>query len=137
MFVYRTPLRLADTDAAGVLFFARQFDLMHEAYEAFMREIGFGLDRLLRDEPYFISIVRAESDYRAPVRYGDELQITVTVRQIGQSSYVIGYAIEVRGAPVGSGQTVHVCIERQTKSKRALPDELQRRLERHRDAHQA
>ncbi|MCA9521833.1 MAG: acyl-CoA thioesterase [Myxococcales bacterium] len=131
MFEYTTPLRLADTDAAGVLFFARQFDLIHEAYEGFMRSVGFGLDRLLHDESFFISIVRAESEYRAPVWYGDTLRIALDVERIGQSSYVIAYTIDNGRGTVGTARTVHVCVGRESKAKRPLPAGLAARLAGH------
>lgn len=32
MFTYKTQIRLHDTDAAGILFFAQQFEIIHDAY---------------------------------------------------------------------------------------------------------
>lgn len=124
-FQYRTRLALADTDAAGVLFFARQFDLIHLAYETWMRQSGVGLDRMLTECDYFVSIVHAESDYCQPVRYAAEIVISLVVESIGVSSYVVAYMLhDAAGDLLGRAQTVHVCVDKLARTKRALPDEL-------------
>ena len=41
MFIYKTQIRLHDTDAAGILFFANQFSIIHDAYELLLEEFDF------------------------------------------------------------------------------------------------
>ena len=46
-YVYSLRIRLHETDAAGVLFYAHLFRLAHDAYESFMAHIGFPLHALI------------------------------------------------------------------------------------------
>ena len=41
MYVYQAKIKLHDTDAAGLLFFSQQFEIMHDAYEALLEKIGW------------------------------------------------------------------------------------------------
>ena len=45
--VARTRVVLADTDAAGVVYFSRVFDLAHRCYEQMMEARGLPLQRVL------------------------------------------------------------------------------------------
>ena len=53
-FEYRFSIRLHDTDAAGVLFFAHLLRHAHDAYEAFMEQAGFGLVGLIAGMPVIL-----------------------------------------------------------------------------------
>lgn len=122
MFVYQTKIHLHDTDAASLLFFANQFKMMHDAYEAMLETVGFGFADLLRKEDFFLPIVHAESDYKAPLFVGDLIEIQVTVENIGQTSITLAYKIiKADQTLVGSGKTVHVTIDKKTGKKVALP----------------
>ncbi|MBI4559847.1 MAG: acyl-CoA thioesterase [Candidatus Hydrogenedentes bacterium] len=129
MFEYKTTIRLRDTDAAGVMYFARQFELVHEAYEAFMAGLGFGLGRILRDETWFLAIVHAESDYLAPLRVGDQIRISLGIERLGKSSYTIRYELSKDGKrSVGTARTVHVAVSRKMRRKLSLPRALAGKL---------
>ncbi len=41
MFTYKTKISLHDTDAAGIIFFANQFKIVHDAYEDLLESFGF------------------------------------------------------------------------------------------------
>ena len=45
---YHFTTTIHDIDAAGVLFFAHLYRHAHDAYEAFMSNIGFSLDEIIR-----------------------------------------------------------------------------------------
>jgi len=130
MFEYETSVRLHDTDAAGLLFFANQFRMAHDAYEAFMISIGYDFGSVLRTGKFLLPIVHASADYTAPLFVGDPLKIEVKADEISEHSFVLGYRFAGKsGAEVGRVRTVHVCIGMDTKEKMALPDELRGALE--------
>lgn len=123
-------VQLHDTDAAGILFFARQFYFAHDAYEELLRHWGVSIAQVLRDEPYIVPIVHAESQYLKPLTVGDEITIAVQVASIGESSFVLEYELLGRdGQPIGKAKTVHVAIDKSTQEKIALPEHLRKRLE--------
>ena len=130
MFTYKTQIRLHDTDAAGLLFFANQFTLVHDAYEKLLQKIGFSFEAMLKKRGYFLPIVHAEGNYKAPLFVGDEITIGVKVAHIGDTSFTFEYQIHnKRGVLVGTAKTVHVTTNKKTKKKLTLPKDFRAALE--------
>ena len=125
MYIYMTKIKLHETDAAGLLFFSNQFKIMHDAYESLLEKIGFGFAKLIRDKKYFLPIVHAESDYKAPLFVDDHITIQVTVDHIGTTSFAFAYKlINAKKRLVGTGLTVHVTMDKKTQKKIPLPADL-------------
>lgn len=113
--VYETELqvKLHDTDAAGVLFFAHLLRHAHDAYETFMAGIGHDLPALLRAGRTLLPIVHAEADYHHPIRHGDALRIRLDVERLGASSFTLHYAFrDTAGTVLAEARTVHVQLAR-------------------------
>jgi 1,4-dihydroxy-2-naphthoyl-CoA hydrolase len=126
----RIAVRLHHTDAAGILFFANQFVLAHDLLEEFMKIIGLPIGARLRTELFRLPIVHAESQYVRSVTVGDEVDITLTLANIGTTSFALAYTLKTpQGELVGTTKTVHVSIDRQTGAKIPLPDILRTALE--------
>lgn len=122
---------MRDTDAAGVVFFAAQLALAHEAYEAFMESRGLALGSLVQDGRVHLPIVHAEADYHTPLRLGDAVTISLAAEQLRKRSFSIRYRMiraphETLAAEI---TTVHVAINPETQKKMALPTPLQQALE--------
>lgn len=129
MYTHQTTIRLHHTDAAGLLFFAEQFNLAHDAYESFMESIGFPFAPLLRASQYLLPIVHAEADFGAALSTGDKIAIQVTAERIGDTSFTLGYALLRNGSEsVGSVKTVHVLIDKRTGQAITILPELRARL---------
>lgn len=128
MFTYKTKVRLYDTDAAGILFFANQFKIIHDAYEALLEKFGFSFPQMLKDGEYFLPIVHAQSDYLVSLLVGDKIDIGIKVGHIGKTSFSFEYTIRRAKILVGSGKTVHVTVNKKTGKKTPLPDQLRKAL---------
>ncbi len=129
MFTYKTQIRLHDTDAAGILFFANQFSIVHDAYELLLEKFGFSFPQMLSQGKYFLPIVHAESDYKAQLHVGDRITIAIKVGHIGETSFSFLYTIRKDGKSlVGTAKTVHVTIDPKTARKTPLPAKLRRNL---------
>jgi YbgC/YbaW family acyl-CoA thioester hydrolase len=124
MFIYRTTVRLKDTDATGVLYFSEQFKFCLEAFEEFLKEAGYPLQKLIHTSPYLIPIVHAEGDYFAPLLVDDEIEVHLSVSRIGTSSFTLSYLLHKQNAPVGKVSIVHTSMSRSTKKSIPLPQEL-------------
>lgn len=85
-FVYRRRIRLAQTDAAGVVFFTRPLELIHEAYEAFLDQAELGV-RALLDAGTALPIVEASIRLCAPLRVGDDVAISLSCERQGECSF--------------------------------------------------
>ena len=132
MFTYHTQIRLHDTDAAGLIFFANQFKIIHDAYELLLERFDFSFPQMLKGGKYFLPIVRAESDYKAPLFVGDKITVAIKVGHIGASSFSFEYIIRNhRKAIVGTAKTVHVTIHPKTGKKTPLPASLRASLEKY------
>ncbi len=129
MFTYTTKIRLHDTDAAGVIFFANQFKIVHDAYEDLLEEFGWGFRKMLKGTNYFLPIMRAESDYKAPIFVGDKIVIAIKVGHIGKTSFSFEYTLKRGKTLMGTAKTVHVAIDQKTSKKIHLPSALRKALD--------
>jgi 4-hydroxybenzoyl-CoA thioesterase len=95
MFVYRTPVRFADVDHAGIVYYPRFFHFFHLAFEEFFTSrLGpRGYVALLDVDRVGFPAVSAKCDYRAPLRFGDVMEIEVTVTRLGAKSVTFGYRV--------------------------------------------
>jgi 1,4-dihydroxy-2-naphthoyl-CoA hydrolase len=125
-------IRLHDTDAAGILFFAHQFKIVHDVYEQFLTRIGFNFRDRFSKSDFFIVIVHAEADFHQPLTVGDTIEIELSVVRIGESSYTLEYRLtDLDGLVVGTASTVHVTIDPISRKKIGLPGEFRTALEQH------
>ena len=131
MFIYKTEIHLHDTDAAGRIFFANQFKIVHDAYEALLVKFNFSFPTMLKGGRYFLPIVHAESDYKAHLTVGDKISIGIKVGHIGHTSFTFEYIIRRGTTIVGTAKTVHVTISTKTDKKTPLPASLRRSLEKY------
>lgn len=129
MFVYKTQIRLHDTDAAGRIFFANQFVIVHDAYELLLEKFGFSFPQMLKEGKYFLPIVHAESDFKAHLFVGDKISVSVKVGHIGETSFAFEYAIHRGKILAGTAKTIHVTISTKTDKKTPLPLKLRKALE--------
>jgi len=131
MFTYKTKIRLHDTDAAGIIFFANQFKIIHDAYEDLLEEFGWSFQTMLKGTNYFLPIVHAESDYLTPLFVGDKIAVAIKVGHIGNTSFSFEYTLKRGKTLVGRAKTVHVTIDQKTRTKIPLPSVLRKALEKY------
>ena len=126
-------VRLHDTDAAGRLFFAHLFRHAQEALEAFMEDIGYPIDAMLRAGEILLPLTHAEADYRRPMRHGDRIRVQVWVEDLRRRSFAIGYRfLSEADEELATAKTVHVLVSDETQVGEALPEALRAGLSRHR-----
>ena len=130
MYTYQTSVKLHDTDAAGVLFFANYFRLTHEAYESFMASIGFEFYHIIHEADYVVLIVHAECDFKRPLYVGNHVTVEIGAGSVGKTSFTLNYSVtNADGNVVASGNSVHACVDKQGFNARELPDGLRAALE--------
>jgi acyl-CoA thioester hydrolase len=75
-------------------------------------------------------LARAEVDFRAQVRYGDELEVRLVLAAVGRTSFT--YACEIvsvgTGGVVAEARTVQVYFDYDQQKPVPIPDELKARL---------
>jgi 1,4-dihydroxy-2-naphthoyl-CoA hydrolase len=125
MYTYQTKIKLHQTDAAGLLFFSHQFEIVHDAYESLLEKIGFGFASLIREKDFFLPIIHAECEYKAPLFVEDLIEIQVKVEKVGKTSFTFVYKlVNSKGILVGTARTTHVTMNKETQKKITLPSDM-------------
>ncbi|MEB3225319.1 MAG: thioesterase family protein [Synechococcus sp.] len=133
-YVYQRTIHLADTDAAGVVYFAQLLHICHEAYETCLMEVGMDWPGLLREGHVAIPIIHGEVDFFQPIQWGDRLIIFLYPHQEKPSQFQINYQIfHVDQDPIqrnllAQAFTRHVAIEPRKRQRCELPVVAQRWL---------
>ncbi|AWI08234.1 acyl-CoA thioesterase [Ereboglobus luteus] len=136
-FVHQRTIHFADTDAAGVVYFANYLSFCHEAYEESLAAAGIELRSFFSDNGIVIPISKSSADYLRPLACGDKISIAVKPAALSDDSYRIDYEITrlaVEGAPAKRAaivRTEHVCIRSDDRARVALPPALAAWVARH------
>ena len=131
-YIYQRTIRLADTDAAGVIYFANLLHICHEAYEHCLTEQGFNWQLLLDAGDIAIPIVHADISCLKPIRWGDRLTIQLfpVVNPTKPSQFTIQYKLfNGLSELVATGSTKHIGISRGDRQRIALPEILEKWLQ--------
>ena len=123
-FNYLRRIYLADTDAAGVVYFAKGLEICHQAYEESLAEARINLNQTIREGKTALPIVRAEIDFLRPIFLGDEIQVSLNTSLVSNSEFAIAYQISPSDRLeqiLVKAQTKHVCIDPQIRKRIGLP----------------
>jgi 1,4-dihydroxy-2-naphthoyl-CoA hydrolase len=110
-FSIQRDIRFQDVDAAGIVFFARFFDLFHDAYVAFLSARGAPLPDALASRRWAAPLVHAEADFLVPARFGDVVDVALVLGRLEGSRLSIGYRMSRQEMPCALGATVHVFVD--------------------------
>ena len=94
-FTFATPVRFADIDHAGIVYYPRFFHMFHLAFEELWRaRIGpRAYSELIDRDRVGFPAVRAECEFKAPLRFGDTAEIEVSVAKLGARSITFRYRV--------------------------------------------
>ena len=108
-FQTRRRIEFSDTDAGGVVHFSRFFAFMETAEDEFLRSLDASFDMDHEGWPMGWPKVSASCEYENPIRYGDEISITLRVAR--RSARTVTYEFDFRrgDTPVARGRTISVC----------------------------
>jgi acyl-CoA thioester hydrolase len=120
-------IRFGDTDPYGVVYFASYFRYCHHGIEEFLRHAGLPPQHFFRnqEEGFGLPVVGAACDFMRPVKYGDQLRLSVSVLKLKDKAVTFGFSFYYDGGDqlVAQGQATIVAIDKSWRS-RPLPDRL-------------
>lgn len=124
-FSHRLEVRFRDCDAMGHTNNAVYLTYLEQARFAHWRSLwGFGNSQTPPDIPGVI-LARVEADYKRPSRYGDALEIRLSVAGIGRSSFRYEYEIvDAEGRTVLTATTVQVMYDYATEKPVPIPESI-------------
>ena len=118
------------TDLAGVMFFARIFELIHEAYEEFLCQNNIGIAKILKEENYILPIGKTSAEYRMPLFLNDKIQILIKLKEHRENSFCLFYEITDSSEKIAvTAETLHICLDKKTRTKINIPASLLKALE--------
>jgi 4-hydroxybenzoyl-CoA thioesterase len=128
--VFQTSIlvRFGDLDAAGIAYYPNLVNFLHEAFEDFfVGHVGRPYPEVFR-EGLGCPTVKVEMEFLSPVRYGDHVDIGVTVEHVGRTSIRIRYAGAVGGRPVFTARNTMVVVDMANFRPTPVPGWLRERL---------
>jgi len=124
MFIYRRTIRVQDTDATGVLYFANQLQIALEAFEEFLLTQGFSFGEMVRKNQFLLPIVHTEGNFFAPLIIGDQIDVHLSFSKIGTTSITHSSELFKQGQSVGTASIVHVVYCPNKGEAIPIPQEL-------------
>ena len=112
-----------ETDMMGVTHHANYIHWMEEARIDFMDRIGFPY-RQMEAEGIFPPVKSLQVNYLKPCTFGDEVEITVGVKDFNGVIITISYDMTLRGERIFTGSSEHVFLDRDGKfvrMKKVMP----------------
>ena len=94
-FSWTTPVRFSDVDHAGIMYYPRFFHLFHLAFEELWRaRMGArAYVELLDVDRIGFPAVRAECDFKAPLRFGEDATVELSISRMGRTSITFHYRV--------------------------------------------
>jgi acyl-CoA thioester hydrolase len=125
-FVYPVQVRFRDLDTLGHVNNAVYLTYFEAARMAYWMHVNGRADLSSMD----MILARAEVDYRAPVGYGDELEVGVRCASVKRSSFVLEQALVERrsGRLVAQARKVLVHYDYAAGRSKPLDEEQRQRL---------
>ena len=124
MFVHREAVRFRDLDPMGHVNNAVFLTYIESARAAFLQHLG-AVQTL---EDLAIIVARIEIDFRAPVRFGDEVEVSVRVSRFGEKSFDLENQLRVGETVVAEAKTVLVTYDYAKRAPVEIPDEWREKL---------
>jgi acyl-CoA thioester hydrolase len=133
---FRHTLRVywEDTDAGGVVFYANYLKFFERARTEWLRSMGCGQQRLLREQGLMFIVSQTQVRYLEPARLDDVIEVTVAVRETGRASMLLSQqAIRADtdrdGGLLAEGSIRIGCVEQGTFKPRRIPNDIMQALE--------
>jgi 4-hydroxybenzoyl-CoA thioesterase len=125
---YRTqvPVRFGDVDHAGIVYYPQFFIYFHQAFEDFFNDNGLPYHQVLNQRRIGFPTVHIETDYKLPLRYGDALDVELSVTRLGRRSATFTY-VGYRhrdGLLACSARITCACVDLDHFKAVAVPDDL-------------
>ena len=118
-------VEFAETDMAGIVHFSNFFRMMESTEHAFFRSLGFTIHGHENGATIGWPRVSASCDYRAPLRFEEEVEIHLIVTEVRSRSirYQFIFRKSADGTEVARGQVAAVCatVEKTTGKLAPVP----------------
>jgi acyl-CoA thioester hydrolase len=117
-------VRFRDLDPMGHVNNAVFLTYIEQARAALLAEVGAATEL----EDMNMIVARVEIDFRAPVRFGQEVEISVHASRFGTKSFDLDYELRVDGEVVAEAKSVQVAYDYARREPVPLPADWREKL---------
>jgi len=129
-FVTQLDVRFGDVDPAGIAYYPRIFDYIHQATEALWDvHVGKRYYYLVSEERLGFPLVHAEVDFKHPLRFGDRPVVKITAFKVGRSSLGLHYVFSVDEQNCVDARMTLVCSNLDRLAPQPIPAAYRERFE--------
>lgn len=129
IFTSKIKVRFGDVDRAGVAYYPNLYHYLHVAFEEFFEQFaGIPYPDVLDQDKIGFPTARVETDFRRPIRYGDTLEVAISVPHVGKSSVEMIFTVSRAGdaEPCMVSRQTLVAVDMGTFSPTVLPEKYRR-----------
>tara|TARA_B100000767_G_scaffold236302_1_gene229963 strand:+ start:2545 stop:3021 length:477 start_codon:yes stop_codon:yes gene_type:complete len=122
-------------DGANIAYYPRIFDLAHRFFEeAWAPMCGTSYPEMINVRKIGFPVVHVETDFIAPLKYGDVIHATLSIGNIGTSSCTWNYVLRNQDQVVlWRSSQVTVCVNMDTLASQPIPEDLRAGLLAHQE----
>lgn len=136
-FCMKRRVEFSETDMAGIVHFAQFFRYMEAAEHAFFRSLGLSVHHTVDGVTIGWPRVHASCDYKAPLRFEDEFEVHVLVKEKGEKTLTCQHVFRKLAGDepveVARGTLTLICAELNETDKTmraiAIPQAIDRLIE--------
>ena len=129
-FETRIQVRFGHVDPAGIAYFPRLFDYIHDVFEELWEEhIGQRYYHLLLDQRLGFPLVKSDVNFSKPLRFGDRPIVRVTTEHVGRSSLRLRYRFLLDGELCLDALMTTACIHLDTMKSVPIETAFRERFE--------
>jgi YbgC/YbaW family acyl-CoA thioester hydrolase len=120
----KRKINFYDCDAAGILFYARIYELCHSVYEEMIQSFKLK-ENYWANEDYVVPIIHSQATYKKPLVYNSFVEIELSVTNLSTSAFKLSYNCRNEGGELCvEVETTHVFVYKKTWKKKAIKDDV-------------
>jgi 4-hydroxybenzoyl-CoA thioesterase len=121
-------IQFSHCDPAGIVFYPQFFYILSESKEDFLIHIGHPQHHYINKLRKGWPMVRLETDFKLPSRYGDQIDVDIEVFKLGNTSLGLQYTIRGDDGERLVADSTIVLTNLDTGKPLPIPDDLRAAL---------
>jgi acyl-CoA thioester hydrolase len=122
-YTHRVDVRYLEVDRQGVVFNMWYLAYFDDALAGFLGHGGLSYPDLMASG-YDVMLVHTELDWSGGVGFGDDVEVEVSPRRVGGTSFTLGFTVRRGDEVVCRASTVYVVVAMDGSGKREIPAPL-------------
>ena len=124
---YQTSIhvRFGHVDPAGIVYFPKIYDYIHEVFESLWEEhVNERYYQLLLERRIGFPLVHSEVNFMSPLLFGSHPEVHATCFRLGNSSLGMRYRFWLDGKECVDARMTTACVHTKTMKSMLFPDEF-------------